>query len=135
MDIEKNRNLVKGYYSEFNKGSDVHFEDYFSPSFIDHNGFPDQPAGPAGVKDGYEIWTSSFPDTRAELADIITEGDRVVVRTIATGTHLGDFQGIAPTGKKVRIEGISIFRVSDGMIQERWGLTEGGNLPGILRTD
>ena len=91
--------------------------------------------GPVGVREGYEMWSKAFPDNHAELVDIIAEGDKVVVRTIATGTHLGEFQGIVPTNKKIRIEGISIFRLSEGKIQERWGLIEGEKLQKILRRE
>jgi predicted ester cyclase len=135
MLVENNRELIKQYYSAFNKGGDIPFEDYFSPEFVDHNGYPEQLAGPHGVRAGYEIWRKGFPDNQAELVDIIAEGDKVVVHTFATGTHLGEFQGILPTNKKIRIEGISIFRLSEGKIQERWGLTEGAKLLGFLRED
>ena len=70
------------------------------------------------MREGYEAWIKAFPDNKAELADIIAEGDRVVVRTIATATHLGEFQGMAPTNEKVRVEGIIIYRMSEGKIEE-----------------
>jgi steroid delta-isomerase-like uncharacterized protein len=125
MVIAGNKEIIESYYSSFNKGGDVPFEKYFSSDFIDHNGYPDQIPGADGVREGYGIWIKAFPDNHVEVVDMIAEGDRIVVRTIATGTHLGEFQGISPTGKKIRIEAISIFRLSDGKIAERWGLTEG----------
>ena len=128
MIAEKNKDLIKQYYFLFNKGDDIPFENFFSATFTDHNGFPGQAAGPDGVKKGYEVWSRAFPDNHAEIADMIAEGDKVVVRTVATGTHLGEFLGIAPTNKKIRIEAISIFRLSEGKIQERWGLTESDKL-------
>jgi len=131
MSVENNKEIIKQFYSIFNKGGYVPFEEYFSLTFIDHNGYPDQVSGPVGVRAGYEVWLKAFPDNYAEVADIIAEGDKVVVRTIAQGTHLGKFQDIAPTNKKIRIEGISIYRLSEGKIEERWGLTEGEKL---LRT-
>jgi predicted ester cyclase len=124
MVIAENTKIIESYYSSFNKGGDVPFEKYFAADFIDHNGYPGQIPGADGVRQGYGIWIKAFPDNHVELADMIAEGDKIVVRTIATGTHLGQFQGISPTNKKVRIEAISIFRLSDGKIAERWGLTE-----------
>ena len=128
MNAETNKIIIKQYYSAFNKGGDVPFEKYFSSDFVDHNGYPDQIKGPDGVREGYKIWSKAFPDNHAELAEIVAENDKVVVRTIATGTHRGEFMGIAPTGKRVRVEGISIYRMNEGMICERWGLTEGEKL-------
>ncbi len=122
---EKNRQIIESYYSSFNKGGDLPFENYFAPDFLDHSGYPGQIPGPDGVRKNYEIWIKAFPDNHVELAGIIAADDKVVVRTIATATHLGEFQGIAPTNKKVRIEAISLFRISEGKIAKRWGLTEG----------
>ena len=135
MTIQENKDLIERYYAAFNKGGEVPFEDFFSTTFVDHNGYQNQAPGPAGVRKGYEEWSRAFPDCHAELADVIGEDDKVVVRTIATGTHLGEFRGIAPTRKKIRVEGVSIFRISDGKIQERWGLTEGGKLLETLRQE
>ncbi len=128
MSAETNKNIIRQYYSAFNQGGEVPFESFFSPDFFDHNGYPDQTRGPDGVREGYEIWSEAFPDHHAELTEVIAENDRVVVRTIATGTHRGDFLGIAPTGKKIRVEGIHIFRMNNGLICEKWGLVEGEKL-------
>jgi steroid delta-isomerase-like uncharacterized protein len=132
MGIEANKKIIEQYYTVFNKGGDVSFEKYFSADFIDHNGYPEQTRGPAGVRAGYRVWSKAFPDCHAELADIIAEDDKVVVRTIAKGTHQGEFMGVGPTGKQIRIEGISIFRLSESKIQERWGLIKGEKLRNIL---
>jgi predicted ester cyclase len=132
INVARNKEVIKQYYAVFNEGGDVPFEEFFSSQFVDHNGYPNQMPGPDGVRKGYKFWIKAFPDNHAELVDIIAEGDKVVVRTIAEATHLGEFQNIAPTNKKIEIEGISIYRLSEGKIQERWGLTEGGKLLRIL---
>lgn len=72
----------------------------------------------------------SFPDWNEKVDDVIAEGDRVVVRFTSTGTHLGEFEGIAPTGKKVRIQEVAIFRLADGKIVEQWGVPD---LHGLLQ--
>ncbi len=125
MIIAENKKIIESYYSSFNKGGDIPFEKYFTQDFLDHNGYLGQIPGPDGVREGYRIWLKAFPDNHADIADMIAEEDKVVVRTIATATHLGKFQGLSPSGKKIRIEAISIFRISNGKIAERWGLTEG----------
>lgn len=51
---------------------------------------------------------------------MIIENDRVVTRYIPTGTHLGPFAGQEPSGAKVEIDEISIYRIADGKIAEQW---------------
>jgi len=60
-----------------------------------------------------------FPDLDVTIEDIIAEGDKVCDRVTATETHTGEFQGIAPTGKKITFTGIRIWRIIDGKVIER----------------
>ena len=64
---------------------------------------------------------AAFPDMRITVEDVIAEGDRVSARVTMRGTHQGEFQGIAPTGKRVQVKAIDIFRIADGKIVEHWG--------------
>ena len=64
---------------------------------------------------------AAFPDMRITVEDMIAEGDRVSARVTMRGTHQGEFQGIAPTGKRVQVKTIDIFRIADGKIAEHWG--------------
>ena len=64
---------------------------------------------------------NAFPDLHHEIVDMVAEGeDKVAIRVINTGTHKGEFQGIAATGKKVSFEGFSIqdFDVDNGKMAE-----------------
>jgi predicted ester cyclase len=47
---------------------------------------------------------NAFPDLHHEIVDMIAEGDKVAVRLNVTGTHKGEFQGVAPTGKKLSLD-------------------------------
>ena len=51
----------------------------------------------------------------------MAEGDRVAARVVMRGTHRGEFQGITPTGKRVEVRAIDMFRISNGKIVEHWG--------------
>ena len=64
---------------------------------------------------------AAFPDMRIMIEDMIAEGDRVAARMAMGGTHLGEFQGIAPTGKRVWVRAIDMFRIVDDKIVEHWG--------------
>jgi steroid delta-isomerase-like uncharacterized protein len=62
----------------------------------------------------------AFPDLRFHLEDALAEGDRVATRWTMTGTHRGEIQGKAATGKSMSVSGMDIFRIADGRIQEIW---------------
>jgi steroid delta-isomerase-like uncharacterized protein len=78
---------------------------------------------------GAEAWsaflaafTEAFPDARITIDASIAEGDMVATRWSLTGTHQGEFQGIAPTGRTVRFSGIEYNRVVDGRFVEHWSM-------------
>ena len=61
---------------------------------------------------------AAFPDIRFTIEDQVAEGDKVVTRWTFTGTHQGEFMGLAPTGKQVTTSGIDICRIVEGKIVE-----------------
>jgi predicted ester cyclase len=67
-----------------------------------------------------QLLRSAFPDMRMTVHDLIVDGDRAVWRWTFTGTHRGEFAGVAPTGRRVEYDGASIEHVRDGRIVERW---------------
>ena len=66
------------------------------------------------------MFRSAFPDLHFTIQDQIAEGEKVVTRYTFRGTQQGELMGIPPTGKQVSIEGISIYRVADGKMQQAW---------------
>lgn len=67
----------------------------------------------------------SFPDVHMEVVELIAEGDNVVGRFTCSGTHLGEWLGYAPTGRRFEaIDEVSIYRFRDGRIVETWGLED-----------
>jgi len=65
-----------------------------------------------------------YPDIHLTVEDVIAEGDKVVARNTVTGTHQGEFMGLAPTGKPVTYKEIFIFRFVDGRVAETWGVVD-----------
>jgi steroid delta-isomerase-like uncharacterized protein len=63
---------------------------------------------------------ASFPDLHLEVHELIAEEDRVVVRFTMHGTQLGEFRGVAPTGKRITSSGITSYRIADSQIAEEW---------------
>lgn len=69
-------------------------------------------------------FTIAFPDLRRNIEDLVAEGDKVAVRFTVTGTHKGEFQGIAPTGKQVSFTVMDILNITDGKITEEWATAD-----------
>jgi ketosteroid isomerase-like protein len=76
--------------------------------------------GPAGIKDVIGVYHRGIKDARWDVHEITATGDTVVLRWSGSGTHTGELLGIAPTNRKVRVDGIWIFRVAGGKIIESW---------------
>src|SRR5436305_2028780 len=66
------------------------------------------------------VFTTAFPDAQISVGDSISERDTVASRWTIVGTHLGDFQGVPPTGRQITITGVDFSRVVDGKIAEHW---------------
>jgi steroid delta-isomerase-like uncharacterized protein len=102
---------------------------------------PEIPAGREGIKVLAQAYYAAFPDMNFKVEDQMAEGDKVVTRWSARGTHQGDMMGIPPTGKEARTTGITIDRVKDGKIVETWTnwdqlslLRQLGVIPEMART-
>jgi len=76
--------------------------------------------GPQSYKQFVEMYRAAFPDVRFTIHDQIADGDKLVTRYTATGTHKGELMGIAPTGKRANVTGISIDRYQSGKLVESW---------------
>ena len=71
-------------------------------------------------KQFFTAFTSSFPDLRHDIIDLLAEGDKVAVHFNVTGTHKGELQGIPPTGKKVSFIAMDFITLMDAKISEDW---------------
>ena len=68
---------------------------------------------------------ASFPDVHMEILELIAEGDAVVSRFTCSATHLGEWLGHPPTGRRFeRVDEVSIFRLRDGKITQVWSLED-----------
>jgi steroid delta-isomerase-like uncharacterized protein len=76
--------------------------------------------GREGAKQYVTALRAGFPDLRFTIEDQVAEGDQVVTRWSACGTHKGTFQGIPATGRQVRLVGADIDRIVGGKVIECW---------------
>ena len=117
---EGNKNIVRRLFEEvWNKGNLQVTDDLFTPNYSHHDSStPDVGRGPDSEKKRATLYRTAFPDLRLTVEDIIAEGETVVARWSCRGTHKGDLNGIAPTGKHVNLTGISIARFTNGKMSE-----------------
>jgi predicted ester cyclase len=79
------------------------------------------------------VLVGAFPDLHVEIEDLIAEDDQVVARLSFSGTHRGDFRGIAPTGRPITFSAIRTYRLSSGKIVETWAVQDALGLLGQLK--
>ena len=82
------------------------------------------------MKDLIQTFYAAFPDLTHTPEELLSVGDRVVLRTTNRATHSADFQGIAPTGRRICFGQIAIYRLVDGQISEIW---EEADLLGLMQ--
>lgn len=76
-------------------------------------------AGREAFRNQWKLWMDAFPDLNFEIIDLVAEGDKVLTRWILTGTHsVASFLGKEPTGTKIRVEGMSLDRMENGIVAE-----------------
>lgn len=123
MSVEENKALVRRLIEEvFNRGAISLVDELFAPDFVEHEELPPGiPPGREAVKQLATMFRNAFPDFNVTIDDLIGEGDKVVVRSTWSGSHKGEFMGIAPTGKRVSFGVIDAIRLVGGKVVEHWG--------------
>ena len=125
MSLDENKRIVRRLVEEdLNSDDRDAADDIVAEDFFDHTNPPGMQHGLEGHKKIGALFHAAFPDVKWTITEMIAEGDKVVVRLPMTATHLGEFFGIAPTGRKVEIDGIHILRVANGKVAEHWGVND-----------
>lgn len=115
----------------FTRGELDAVDRYLDPAFVNHDPpFPGAPQGPEGMRQAAEMFRAGAPDWHSDLHQLVAEADVVVERFTASGTHTGVLMGVAPTGRRIVLAGINIFRLDGDRIVERWGQLD---MLGVLR--
>jgi len=122
---EENKKLVQRLYDEgINRHHAVTAAAFYAPDAKNHG----RQVGRAGMQAVFEALFSTFPDFHYQIEESTAEGDRVVCKVTMTGTHVGQptlaqaftgmLTGVAPTGKRVRVQQFHGFRIGGGLILE-----------------
>jgi len=120
MSAEENKAVVRRIYEELWDGRKLEVADeLIARGAVNYDtGLTPRPFGPEEIKDTVRMVTAAFPDNRHEIEDVFAEGDQVMARVRLTGTHEGPFMGIPPTGRRIEVGEIHVYRLRDGKAVE-----------------
>jgi len=104
----------------WNKGDFRLVHQMFAPQVVLHYRGRDFSLTPESGVQTVQMWRDGFPDFHFKLEDMIVQRNKVVLRIPFTGTHLGKFWGLEPTGKKINVTETLILRIEDSKIAEMW---------------
>jgi steroid delta-isomerase-like uncharacterized protein len=94
-------------------------EELFTSDHVMHDPQVPSEPGPRGMADVVSVYQQGA-DGRWTIEEIFSAGDRVVVRWTGSGSHVGELNGVPPTGRPIRVDAITIHRMADGKIAETW---------------
>ncbi len=111
---ERNKEIVRRFIEEVLNGGRMEvIDDLCSPTLASE------------AKQWIAPFRASFPDVRMDVVDLIAEDDKVVGRFTCSATHLGEWLGHAPTGRRFEaVDEVYIFRLSEGKIVHAWGIED-----------
>ena len=120
---EKNIAIVRRFYEDVftaGKMNIAAIDQHLADDFVGHD-LPPGLDGREGYKKFVGMFAASFSDTtQIEAHEVISNGDKIVVRWSSTGRHTGEFMGIPATGQRITLKGIDIFRLAEDKIVDLW---------------
>jgi len=124
--LERNKSLILTMNDElWNKGNLNKMNEFFSPDIVRYF-LPDgsEVRGIDSLREHEKKHRETFPDWQEDIKHIVAEEDLVVIHFVSTGTNRGSWLGNPPTGKRIRINEMSIFRIKNYKIVEQWLLPD-----------
>ena len=114
------RALAADAFARFNDRDDHDaFFDAYDRDVVLH-GYPAGLQGHDGLRAFHEALWTAFPDVRLTVEDLVVESDRAALRYRLQGTHSGAYLGVAPTGLRFDVDGLTLLRLAQGRVVEEW---------------
>jgi len=120
MSTEENKAIARKFFEIIETGDLSAADEIVATDYVNHKAVPGQKPGLEGYKEVATAVRTGMPDIQYTFEDQIAEGDKVVTRYTAKGTHQGELFGIAATGKPLTMTALVLQRVVSGKIQESW---------------
>jgi steroid delta-isomerase-like uncharacterized protein len=122
MTTENNKRLVREFVEAVNRQDWQRFNELVAPEFVRHSStFGQSQVGNREQLLEYLVAEfKTFPDANESVNFLVAEGDKVVVHSHCHATQQGPMGSIAPSGRTLSADFISIYRIADGRIVEAW---------------
>ena len=115
MSEHENIEISKKQAAAFNARNLDEYLSHIDESYVGESESPLSPIrGREGVRKNVEMIFAAFPDVRIEIEQVLASGDFVVTRSVVTGTHKGNFNGIPATNKPVKIRVCTVTEIRNG---------------------
>ena len=116
---ETNKALIRRLFEEaVNKGNLSVVDENLSTDYVYREPTVGERRGIANMRELITMYRNAFADMKLTINQQIAEGDQVVTRWTATGTHRGELFGVAPTGRTVSVQGVLVSRIVNGKVVE-----------------
>ena len=129
MSTDEKKELLRRYFEQSNeiKGDPNKVralaKEFLAPEFVSHHSMLGDINSEQYV-DIYIEFFSAFPDLHFSIINMIAEEDKIVVQWVGTGIHKGEYQGIPPTEKEIRVMAFGLYRIANSKIVEVWVLVD-----------
>ena len=120
MGAQENKAVVERLFEIVNKGDAEGYREVLAEHYVFHGPGGIEANGIDAIIEFASAFFTAFPDLTTTVEEIIAEADKVVARFRISGTHQGEFDGIAATGRTVRFTAISMMRIDGGKVVEEW---------------
>lgn len=124
-DAESNKLLVRSFFATAEHGDLDVIDAVVGSEYAFHDpSMTREFRGTQGAKELVTRYRSGLANLKIEIEDQLADGDHVITRFVARGTHHGDFAGVPPTGREVELAGICISRCRGGRVVEEWEVAD-----------
>jgi steroid delta-isomerase-like uncharacterized protein len=124
MSVQENFAAQEKFGTAVNSGKLEGLREAVAAKALDHDPAPGQGLGPEGYIRMFSEMRASFPDLNVAVDKVVSDNDNIAIAYTLTGTHKGNFLGVAPTGRRISARGVQIARFEDGKLVERWGSSD-----------
>jgi len=121
MSTEEHKAIVRRMTEEFyNQGNVESAERFFADTYVHHDPASPQVRDRDGLKQVLRAFLAGCPDLHITIDQLLAEGDTVTKRWTFHATQSGDLTGLPPTGNRITMSGLELFRLEGGKIAESW---------------
>ena len=124
MSKQDNIKAQQAFGEAVNSGKLQEIKNQDADNVMDHDPAPNQGPGAQGIIDFFTTFRTAFLDLKIAPEALVADEDHVALAYTVTGTHKGEFLGIAPTGRQIKARGLQIGRFEQGKLVERWGMSD-----------